>query len=262
MESFDTLFTNNGKIHYFSDPNTDGDFETAYIKLREKEGRIYTTAQLKKLPEVPKNHPHFKEWQMRKSSAMALIKHLGNQKNALKILDLGCGNGWMSQMLSEIPNSQVLGMDLNDTELKQAVGAFNEHTNLAFAYGDVFNAPFPQNAWDEIVVASCIQYFPDAKALIKHLLMLLKPSGTIHILDSPFYALSEIQAAKKRTAAYYQNAGFPEMTGHYYHHPFKILKAFNFEVKSPSGGFIGKVIRKMTGQTISPFPWVCIKKQM
>jgi hypothetical protein len=55
---------------------------------------------------------------------------------------------------------------------------------------------------------------------------LLKPGGEIHIIDSPFYSNSEINAAKHRSRIYYEEAGFPAMADCYFHHSLQELKQF------------------------------------
>ena len=51
-------------------------FEEKYISLRKKENRLYSDEQLKWLPDIEVSHPHYKEWQIRKSSCNKLIQHL------------------------------------------------------------------------------------------------------------------------------------------------------------------------------------------
>ena len=46
-----------------------GDFEKLYIRLRQKEGRIYTDEEVAHLPSIPQHHPHYKEWQIREESS-------------------------------------------------------------------------------------------------------------------------------------------------------------------------------------------------
>jgi len=65
------------------------DFESLYIRLRKKEGRIYTDEEVKVLPDIAITHPHYKEWQFRKQSAQRLIDHLTQKKRSLEILEIG-----------------------------------------------------------------------------------------------------------------------------------------------------------------------------
>src|SRR5687767_5432876 len=75
-------------------------FEKTYIGLRQKEGRMYSDEELLQLPVVPKEHPHYREWQIRRRSCNRLIHHLEKKRSLLKILEIGCGNGWMAHQLA------------------------------------------------------------------------------------------------------------------------------------------------------------------
>jgi len=55
-------------------------FEEKYILLRKKENRLYTDEQLEWLPDIEVSHPHYKEWEIRKSSGNKLIQHLSNKR--------------------------------------------------------------------------------------------------------------------------------------------------------------------------------------
>ncbi len=49
-------------------------FEKNYILIRTLENRLYTDDELIKLPDLPVEHTHFKEWQIRKRSAVRLSR--------------------------------------------------------------------------------------------------------------------------------------------------------------------------------------------
>ena len=119
-------------------------FEEKYILLRKKENRLYTDEQLKWLPEIEVSHPHYKEWEARKSSCNKLIQHLTNKRTELNILDIGCGNGWLCHHLSKIPGSNVAGIDINKTELNQAKRVFDHIENLEFFYGGIGNERYQE----------------------------------------------------------------------------------------------------------------------
>src|SRR5215467_13900511 len=103
-------------------------FEKNYIALRTREKRIYSDDELRTLPSVPTNHPHFKEWAIRKKSCDQFIRYLESKKTILSILEVGCGNGWLSYQLSRIPGSKVIAVDINLTELRQAARVFDKNS--------------------------------------------------------------------------------------------------------------------------------------
>src|SRR5579863_3205882 len=125
-----------------TNPETFVEKEIIYLDLRQKEGRIYSDEALKMLPDVSPNHALAFEWKVRKRSSEKLIKRLSSKHIPLKILEIGCGNGWLSHKISEIGDSEVTGVDINMTELKQATRVFGEQKNLTFLYADIFQSAF------------------------------------------------------------------------------------------------------------------------
>jgi SAM-dependent methyltransferase len=232
-------------------PNSE--FEQLYADLRRKEQRMYSDEELTRLPVVTKQHPHHTEWQVRKRSCARLVHHLG-KRQPLKILEIGCGNGWLSRQLSNIPGSRIIGIDVNFAELQQAARVFSHIPNLQFIYGDIRSKIFDEMEFDCIIFAACIQYFPSLQEIIACALAKLKKNGEIHILDSPFYKPAEVDAARKRTADYYHQLGFPGMSGHYFHHPVTELSIFGYETLYQPSSLQHYLLKNK-----NPFPWICIK---
>ena len=229
-----------------------GSFSSSYVELREKEGRILDDNEVRLLPETDRTNPNWSEWLLRKRSTDRFLKYLKSKEKSLTILDVGCGNGWFSHKMSTLyKGNSVVGLDINEVELEQAVRVFNSH-NIEFVYGDIFNIDRVfDNRFDIITLNASLQYFNDLGLLFNLLNRFLRNSGEIHILDSPFYKETEINAARKRTIDYYSNMGFPEMSDHYYHHSFRCLKGFKVMYRPPS-----KLIRKVFGVKDSPFLWL------
>lgn len=233
----------------------DDPFEKEYINARLKEKRIYDDKEVSSLPDVLLTHPHFNEWQVRKRSANRLIKFLKAKKKPLDILEIGCGNGWFSFQLSQIPQSSVTAQDINFTELQQAARVFNGNTKLRFVYGDVFSGVLRKRKFDVIVLAASVQYFSSLNKIIAFALDQLNTGGEIHIIDTHFYAAEEIIDARSRTAQYYRLLGFPGMENHYFHHSLNELNNFRYRLLFNPASFRNRVLGKK-----DPFPWVCIKK--
>ncbi len=72
-----------------------------------------------------------------KRTARRLVHYLGARKKTLEILEVGCGNGWLTHQLADIPGTRVTGLDINFTELQQAARVFSNDPNLRFIHGDM-----------------------------------------------------------------------------------------------------------------------------
>jgi ubiquinone/menaquinone biosynthesis C-methylase UbiE len=231
-----------------------GDFERLYIQLREKEGRIHSDEEVARLPQIAETHPHYKEWQARKESSQKLFDSLKRKKNPLDILEIGCGNGWLSAKLSGVKGSMITGIDINTQELEQAKRVFGSIPNLQFYYGGINELKDGEMEFDVIILAATIQYFSSLKKIIDPALKYLNKTGEIHIIDSHFYSISELGAAKQRSLLYYEAAGFPEMAYWYFHHCLDELENYNYTVLYDPNSLFNRFLRNK-----NPFHWIRIK---
>ena len=230
-------------------------FSEAYTKVREIEGRILTNEAVKRLPYPLIKNKNYQEWQLRQKSTERFISYLKNLNTSVSILDIGCGNGWFTNLMATVSlNNKVIGLDVSIIELEQAARVFNAE-NMKFVYGDLFKIKEEfENKFDIIIMNACVQYFPDFEALLLQLKAFLKPNGEVHIIDSPFYNPSEIEAAKKRTTAYYKSVDVSDMSANYFHHSKEKIKEFEV-LYSPSKSFFRKIVDKKD----SPFMWLRLR---
>ena len=232
------------------------EFEAYYLEIREKEGRILSDEQVRKLPEFSGPPDLVAEWSLRQKSFSRFIEYIKNSSPKPEYgLDIGCGNGWFTRGYSRFVRQELIGLDINDEELTHAAKLFGRE-GLRFCYGDLFENIFPDRQFDLITLNASIQYFPDLKALMDRLFELLSLKGEIHIIDSPFYEQADIQEAKERTLKYYSEMGVAEMANHYHHHSLEELGTFDPLVKyKPS-----RMKRLLKGKD-SPFAWYMIRKK-
>jgi ubiquinone/menaquinone biosynthesis C-methylase UbiE len=254
LQSPDFYVENN--IFYQRDFKRPNDFEVLYLLLRKKENRVYGDDIVKTLPEVPPTHPLTNEWQFRKFSSQNLLRYLTTKKDNPKILELGCGNGWLSHKLATLPHSEVVGVDINEQELLQASRVFGKQGNISFAYADINNVEIHYSHFDYIILSASLQYFGDLTLLFSRLFSLLKKKGEIHILDTPVYQPADVHAAHERSERYFTDAGFAFMSRHYHHHNWEILKRFTLNIQYNPHLLLNRIKRKFS--RASPFPWIII----
>lgn len=232
-----------------------GEFEKSYIKQRQIENRLYDDDIVRVLPDIPSNHPLSFEWAKRKFAFDRLMSYLRRRCRGQSptILDLGSGNGWLSNRLTFIDKSQVLGVDQNNTELLQAARLFQNRKNLSFAYMDIMKGPLPRYYFDYIILAASIQYFRNIDLLFTKLRELLSEKGEIHLLDSPVYKPGDVTAAENRSQEYF-GAHYSELRNYYYHHSWESFRQFNHTILYDPGAIEYKLLSLV--RPISPFPWL------
>lgn len=232
-----------------------GSFGKDYIELRKKEGRVHNDQEVRMLPNVPVNHSHYSEWLVREKSTHQLVKHL-KKRRFDNLLEVGCGNGWLTHQLSLQAKVDKCGVDVNEFELEQASRLFS-NGETTFLQGDVFSDILPIGFFDIIVLASSAQYFPDFSRLIQRMFELGKPTAEVHIIDTPFYRPLQISEAQKRTEIYFAQMGFPEMAANYFHRSISELDNFKWTCLYEPNSFQNRILRKF-GKT-PPFPWIVVK---
>jgi ubiquinone/menaquinone biosynthesis C-methylase UbiE len=232
-----------------------GAFEKLYLQLRKKEQRVYTDEQVRNLPKIDASHRHFREWQLRKNSCDRLMKYLHQKNKPLHILEVGCGNGWLSSELARNSLGRVVGMDINNEELAQAARVFSDISNLEFISADIRSAQLDYNSFDIIIFAASLQYFFSLDEIMNSAFQYLRAGGEVHILDTIFYKRNNVDAAKQRTKDYYTTLGFPGAANYYYHHCVEDLEKFSTEILYDPVSWRHKFIKNK-----NPFSWVCIKK--
>jgi ubiquinone/menaquinone biosynthesis C-methylase UbiE len=226
-------------------------FEDLYHEVRRREKRLYSDGQLMFLPDIDSSHVHYKEWQIRKRSSQKLIDYLAKKNMPLNILEIGCGNGWLSSRLSSIKNSKVIGLDINELEILQAKRVFKKD-NLEFICGSFTPAMFPGKKFDVILFAASLQYFSLANDILQQALTFLTDKGEVHIIDTPFYSRREIDGAMLRAKEYFAMLDCPEMAAYYFYHTLNDLKLFNHRVLANPSGVINRLNKR------HPFYWIAI----
>jgi ubiquinone/menaquinone biosynthesis C-methylase UbiE len=227
-------------------------FEQHYISVRSREGRVLSVDEIRKLPYPDASDKNYREWKLRQKSIRRLADYINNKPTAQRILDVGCGNGFMTNLLAA-NRHRAVGVDVNLTELKQAAQAF-PHSRITWYYLDLLNEVLPEDPFNIITFGASFQYFKDPSQILAVCKNMLAPGGEIHIIDSPFYTDEEKSRAQQNSRNYFQSLQAEGMVEHYHHHSYNALKDFTIEWKYRPGSFLHKLFRI----TDSPFPWIKI----
>ena len=113
---------------------------------------------------------------MQHEDALKLLEILSPQPNG-SILDLGCGTGRLSKVLSErVGNGgKVVGVDLDEDRIKIAIAEAKDCNNLQLMVGS--DQTFPEDQYDMVVATDVIHWIKDKEATFKRVYDNLKPGG-------------------------------------------------------------------------------------
>jgi 2-polyprenyl-3-methyl-5-hydroxy-6-metoxy-1,4-benzoquinol methylase len=96
-----------------------------------------------------------------------------------RILDLGCGTGWLTPGLAEL--GDAVGVDLSDDAI---AFARSQYPQVMYRAGDLFTMDIPGSPFDVVVSQEVIAHVPDQTAYLRRISDLLKP-GAYLVITTP-----------------------------------------------------------------------------
>jgi SAM-dependent methyltransferase len=174
------------------------------------------------------------------------------------ILDLGCGNGYVSAVLAR-EGYQVTGVDVDESGI--ALGR-QAHPGLALTVCSLYDARLPERVgtgFDAVVSLEVIEHLPDSGALFDVSRRLLKPGGLL-VLSTPYHGyLKNLALALLNGWDRHLNPGRPG--GHVQFFSRKTLTSlairFGFKVRAFRGvgrapGLWKSMLLSMTTEAVPP----------
>ncbi|MDH5771135.1 MAG: class I SAM-dependent methyltransferase [Candidatus Bathyarchaeota archaeon] len=105
-----------------------------------------------------------------------------------KILDFGCGGGWLSKVLASY-NCEVVGIDLSHSLVKSANRVA---PTVTFVVGDGMNLPFREESFDAVVSIATLHHI-DVRKGLKEVRRVSKNRGMVMLMEpNKLNPLSEI----------------------------------------------------------------------
>jgi SAM-dependent methyltransferase len=140
------------------------------------------------------------------------------------VLDVGCGAGWLSRMLSErVPEGRVVGMDISDEMVRRARKKHVALDNTMFVIGSVDEIPWDANFFTHAISIESAYYWPDPARGLREIHRVLREGGSAWILinyyrDNPYchqwaqqFATPAHLFSAEEWAALFHDAGFSEI---------------------------------------------------
>lgn len=105
----------------------------------------------------------------------------------LHVLDVGCGTGEIaSRIAMEFSPEHVLGIDLAENHTTLAKERFKNLDKLSFRKGDATRMPFEPDTFDVALCRHMLQAVPDATAVIREMIRVVKPGGWLYVLAEDY----------------------------------------------------------------------------
>ncbi len=182
-------------------------FIADYESIRHAEGRFSAEASYyRSLPFKDLSGRFSNDWRIRAASFRLLQRMLPAEST---VLDLGAGNGWMSNRLASAGH-QVFAIDLL-VNPEDGLGAWKFYeTNFTPAQSEFIHLPFGKQFADVVVFNASFHYSEDYEVTLAEILRVLKPNGMVVIMDTPVYrhASSGQEMIAERRGEFYSRYGF------------------------------------------------------
>jgi ubiquinone/menaquinone biosynthesis C-methylase UbiE len=119
------------------------------------------------------------------SAQFTMVRQVLEPLAGKRILDAGCARGRFAKRLAPL-GADVHGLDLTETFLQSA------RTNVpqaAFTRGSLSALPFRSETFDAVYCVEALEHVPDTDAAIREMTRVLKPNGTLLVIDKSLIGL-------------------------------------------------------------------------
>ena len=128
-----------------------------------------------------------KELDMDSNVLRNIMRNQMSINRKLKVVDMGTGAGLAAITMARLGHD-VTAIDASEKMLEQArQNALAAHVDINFILADVINPPLLKHSFDMVVAKSVIWNLTDPMAAYSSWIELLKPGGTLVVIDGNWY---------------------------------------------------------------------------
>ncbi len=191
-------------------------FRQEYETVRQAEGRGATRPEYyRALPFHDLSGRMPGDWQIRAASFRALVDKViapleRQQSKQLRILDLGAGNGWLSNCLA-LRGHALAAVDLGTNDF-DGLGCYRFYETAFIPVQAEFDTlPFVSETVDLVIFNASLHYAVDYAATLGEARRVLSPDGLLAVMDTPVYAdpTSGARMVQERQAEFFKKDHFP-----------------------------------------------------
>lgn len=100
-----------------------------------------------------------------------------------KILDIGCGSGWLCGLLADkVPRGQLVGLDVADEMVCRARQRYADDPRLMFIIAGAEDIPWDDNFFNKAISIESAYYWPEPAQSFREIFRVLQPGGSLYVL--------------------------------------------------------------------------------
>lgn len=135
----------------------------------------------------------FNQWALDGRGAAMESHHLSFVESTIELmaieprdrcLELGCGEGWASRLLSQkVPDGSVVGLDISDEMVRNARAKSADCENLIFILGEAEDIPWQNAFFSKILCVESFYYYEDPEKALREIYRVMSPGGSVWIVN-------------------------------------------------------------------------------
>lgn len=142
-----------------------------------------------------------------------------------KVLDLGCGNGRLYQLLED-KSINYVGLDISSELIKLAQSNYSKFSNIRFVVGDMSqDLPFANNQFDVVFMLASFHHLPSSQSrinLLNELRRVVKPGSKLimtnwNLAHPKFVKRYDLDLGQKDFQIPWKNSQGEILESRYYH---------------------------------------------
>jgi len=119
-----------------------------------------------------------------------------------KVVDVGCGLGFFTEMLSVyLPKGKVRGIDLDSKlidEAQKRVGMHRGRESLEFQTGDAYNLPLPKGFADFTICQTLLMHLKDPAKAINEMKRITKKGGIVSAIERDYMGMTSFDTGMEK----------------------------------------------------------------
>lgn len=160
-------------------------FAAEYAAVRHAEHRALTPRQIRELPAIDADHPLAAMWHQRAESYRR-FRRAATDRRPGTVIDIGAGCGWLAADLTR-SGWQAAAVDVTVDGGDGLGGARHHGLDMLLARAEMEALPFASSSVDLAVFNAALHYARDPAAALREAARVVRPGGTIAVLDSPVF---------------------------------------------------------------------------
>src|SRR5215469_5441544 len=148
----------------------------ARAKRKAGRGAVYSHQQ----------NPAFEAWMAQRTAAREAAFFLPHLRPGMRLADLGCGPGTITQGLAEaVAPGRVIGMDFQPSQVARAQALTRERgvANVCCAAGDANRLPFASQPFDAVFAHGVLMHMSKPLEVLMEVRRVLRPGGFVGVRD-------------------------------------------------------------------------------